>query len=199
MFIPDMPNIPPQDVPVVIAQANQALGGSGIGARTVGVCAPSPNHNYSLENVRVPILAAGHYLQAYENRPSPATATTAILQPPKHGVLRLVTEADVGTILESGGDPVDPAASLYLYLPDSKYVGKDTAIIQVDFGNGLKVNVKYYFQAVNRGGLGDDWVGDYCSKTGPYWKISSTVTRRRIPIAKIADASTADTSPRLRP
>lgn len=175
MFIPDMPNLPPQDAPVMIAQASQAQAGDTAKIRTMGVCAPAPNHNYSLENVRDPILTAGYYLQAYENRNPPGSATTAILQPPKHGVLRLVTEADRGTLFGRTADPLDPNASLYAYLPDANYVGNDTATILVDFGNGLKVNVKYFFQAVNRGGLGDDWVGTYCSKTGPYWKISSTL------------------------
>jgi hypothetical protein len=174
MFIPDMPNVPPQDAPVMIAQANQSQSGAAAKVRTLGVCSPKPNKYYSADNGLIPITSAGKYLLGYENRTPPATATTTILQPPKHGVLRLVTQADVGTILEPGGDPVDPAAGLYLYLPDPDYVGKDTATIQVDFGDGLKVNVKYFFQAVS-GGLGDDWVGDYCSKTGPFWKISSTL------------------------
>lgn len=143
--------------------------------RTFGICSPMPNHNYSLENVIEPIGSAGDYLQAYEHRTPPATVATAtIVQQPKHGVLRLVTEADRGTLFGSTADPLDPNANLYAYLPDSNYVGDDSATIQVDFGNGLKVNVKYFFQAIS-GGLGNDWVGDYCSKTGPYWKISSTL------------------------
>ncbi len=174
MWIPDMPNVPPQDAPVMIAQANQAQAGAATKTRTIGVCAPSPNNNYSAENVVIPITEAGYYLQAFEHRNPTGPATTIIVQQPKHGVLRLVTQADVGTILPSGGDPVDPAAALYFYLPEAGYVGKDTAVIEVDFGNGLKVNVKYFFQALSEG-LGSDWVGDYCSKTGPFWKISSTL------------------------
>jgi Bacterial Ig domain/Matrixin len=173
MWIPDMPNLPPQDMPMMIAQANQAQSGDTAKVRTFGVCSPKPNHNYSAENVVIPVTSAGYYLQAYEHRNPPASATTTILQQPKHGVLRLVTEADRGTLFGKTADLLDPNANLYVYLPDSNYVGKDSATVQVDFGGGLKVNVKYFFQAVNRGGLGDDWVGDYCGKTGPYWKISS--------------------------
>jgi hypothetical protein len=160
--------------PVMIAQANQAQSGDTTKVRTFGVCSPKPNKYYSLDNVVIPITSAGKYLLAYENRTPPAAATTTILQQPKHGVLRLVTEADRGILFGKTADPLDPNANLYAYLPDSNYVGKDTATIQVDFGNGLKVNVKYYFQAVNRGGLGDDWAGTYC-KTGVYWKISTTL------------------------
>ncbi len=137
--------------------------------RTIGVCHPAPNNNYSLDNVVIPITEAGYYLQQFDNRNPPGSATTTILQPPKHGVLRLVTEADGNRF---GEGRFVAANQLYVYLPDSNYVGKDTATIQVDFGNGLKVNVKYYFQAVDHG-LGDDWVGDYCGKTGPFWRISS--------------------------
>ncbi len=173
MFAMDMPNVPPQNVPVMIAQASQAQPGDTTKIRTLGVCSPAPNHDYSAENGEDPIVVAQAYMQAFENKTVAGPATTVVLQQPKHGVLRLVTQADVGTILPSGGDPVDPAAALYFYLPDPNYVGKDSATIQVDFGNGLKVNVKYYFQAIN-GVLGNTGLEDLCSKTGVYWKISST-------------------------
>ena len=97
MFIPDMPNVPPQNVPVMIAQANQAQSGNTATVRTLGVCSPVPNNNYSLENVVEPIVVAQGYFQLYEHRTLTGTATTTIVQQPKHGVLRLVTEADRGT------------------------------------------------------------------------------------------------------
>jgi hypothetical protein len=173
MLIPDLPNVPPQDLPVMIAQANQAQSRVATKIRTFGICHPAPSNEYSAENGLDPIASAHDYLEAYENRIAPGSATITILQAPKHGVLRLVTEADRGPILVPGGDPVDPAAGLYLYFPERGYVGKDGATIQVDFGNGLKVNVKYFFPVV--GGTGNDWAGDYCRKTGVYWKISSTL------------------------
>lgn len=175
MFIPDMPNVPQQDAPVMIAQANQVKARGVSAIRAVGVCSPVPSNYYSLENVVEPIGSAQDYFQLYENRTVAGPATVTVLQQPKHGVLRLVTQADVGTILASGGDPVDPADPGYFYLPEPGYVGKDSATIQVDFGNSLKVNVKYYFQAIS-GGMASDWVRTYCSKTGVYWKISFTLT-----------------------
>jgi hypothetical protein len=128
MFIPDMPNVPPQDAPVMIAQANQAQAGDLKTVRTLGVCAPSPSNNYSLENVFTPQGAAKVYFDSYEpNLNYGEPVTTSILQQPKHGTLRLVTQADIGTILPSGGDPLDPAAGLYFYLPEQGYLGKDSA------------------------------------------------------------------------
>ena len=173
MFIPDMPNAPPQNVPVMIVQANQAQASNATTARTIGICAASPNQNYSLENVIEPIGSSQDYFQMYENRTVTGPATVTVLQQPKHGVLRLVTQADVGTILPSGGDPVDPAAGLYFYLPESAYVGNDSATILVDFGS-VKVTVKYYFHAIN-GPVGDNWIQEYCAPKGMYWKISSTL------------------------
>ncbi|OIR01050.1 hypothetical protein GALL_168470 [mine drainage metagenome] len=174
MLVPDMPNVPPQNVPVMIAQANQAQPNDVTTIRTLGVCHPAPNHNYSLDNVEDPILSASNYMQAFENKTVTGPATTVILQLPKHGVLRLVTEADRGTLFGSTADPLDPADALYAYLPEDGYVGNDSATIQVDFGNGLKVNVKYCFQAIS-GVLGNTGLEDLCSKTGVYWKISSTL------------------------
>jgi hypothetical protein len=68
MFIPDMPNVPPQDVPAMIAQANQVQAGDTIKTRTLGVCLPVPNKSYSLSNAISPVSEAGFYLQQYEHR-----------------------------------------------------------------------------------------------------------------------------------
>jgi hypothetical protein len=174
MLVPDMPNVPPQNVPVMIAQANQAQPNDVTTIRTLGVCAPTPNHNYSLENVVDPIGVTQDYMQAFEPKTVTGPATTVILQQPKHGVLRLITEADRGTLFSSTSGPLDPADPGYAYLPNDGYVGKDSATIQVDFGNGLKVNLKYYFQAIS-GVLGNTGLEDLCSKTGVFWKISSTL------------------------
>lgn len=174
MAIPDMPNVPPQNVPVLIAQVNQAQTGAATTAHVLGVCSPVPSSKFSLENVEEPILVARYYLQEYANKSVSAPATTTILQQPKHGVLRLVTEADRGTLFGSTADPLDPNAGLYAYLPEQGYLGKDSATILVDFGGGQQVLVKYYFQAIS-GVLGNDWAGDYCSKTGAFWKISSNL------------------------
>jgi hypothetical protein len=172
MLIPDMPNLPPQDVPVMIAQANQAQSGNTTTVRTFGICSPAPSNHYSLENVIEPMGSAQDYFAAYEHRTVAGPATINILQQPTHGVLRLVTEADRGTLFDSSAGPVDPADALYAYLPDAGYVGKDSGTVLVDFGNGLKVNVKYYFQAIN-GVLGNTGLQDACKKTGVYWKINS--------------------------
>ena len=170
------PNALPQDAPVIIAQANQAQAGDVSTVRTLGVCFPVPNQAYSLANVADPVVEAGFYLQQYEHRKfdfNHPSGEVIILQQPKHGVLRPVTHADVGTILQSGGDPVDSAAGLYFYLPEQGYLGKDSAIVLVDVG-GIKVKVKYFFHAVD-GLPGNESDEEYCGKTGPHWKISSTI------------------------
>src|ERR1039458_9241127 len=68
MFIPDMPNVPPQNVPVMIAQANQAQPGDVTKIRTLGVCLAMTNNSaYFGENAISPLGAAGFYLQQYEH------------------------------------------------------------------------------------------------------------------------------------
>ncbi len=57
-------NVPPQDVPVMIAQANQAQPSDVKTTRTLGICFPAPNDDYSLENVLVPALEASVVLFA---------------------------------------------------------------------------------------------------------------------------------------
>jgi hypothetical protein len=169
----DMPNVPPQNVPVMIAQANQAQASNATITRTIGVCATAPNQNYSGENGTSPVADVSFYLRQYENRTVTGTASTTVLQQPKHGVLRLLTEADRGTLFGSTADALDPADPGYVYLPESSYVGQDSATILVDFGS-VKVTVKYYFHAVS-GPVGDNWIQQYCAPKGVYWKISSTL------------------------
>ena len=167
----DMPNVPPHDVPVMIAQANQAQPGNTTTVRTLGVCSPAPNHNYSGDNGLVPIGSAQDYFMLFESRTVTGPATTTIVQQPTHGVLRLQTEADGNRF---GEGTFVAADQLYVYLPDLNYVGKDSGTVLVDFGNGLKVNVKYFFQAINHP-LGNAGLQNACNKTGIYWKINSSL------------------------
>jgi hypothetical protein len=159
MAIPDMPNVPPQNVPVMIAQANQAQSGNVTSARSIGVCRPIPNGakaSPSAENGLGPIGVARDYFYLYEHQKivtDPATIT--ILQNTKHGVL---AEGSNGN---------------YAYLPEKGYVDKDSATFQVDFG-GVKVNVKYYFQAVDLNTIGEG-VDEQLCKKGYNWKISTTL------------------------
>lgn len=173
MFIADMPNVPPQNLLVLVAQANQAQANDVTTLRTLGVCSPSPSNNYSLENVVEPVGEAGYYLQQFEQRIVAGSATVSVLQQPKHGILRLVTEADRGTLFGSTADPLDSSDPGYAYLPEKGYLGKDSATVLVEIG-GIKVKVVYFFQAVN-GPLGNYGLERYCAKTGPYWKISANL------------------------
>lgn len=170
IFIPDMPNALPQDVPVMIAQANQAAAGEAKTIRTLGVCFPAPNKIYSLENVIEPIGDARAYLRMYEHQKVKVPATTTVLQQPAHGVLRLVTEADGNRF---GEGTFVAANQLYVYLPELGYEGRDRATVLVEIG-GIKVKVEYFFQAIS-GVLGNTGSTDRCLDTGPYWKISTTL------------------------
>lgn len=172
MAVSDMPNVPPLNVPVMIVQANQAQPSDAATMRTLGVCFPAPNKIYSLENVIEPKGEARAYLRMYERQTVRDSATITVLQQPKHGILRLVTEADRGKLFDDSASAVDPAAGLYAYLPEKGYVGKDRATVLVDYGD-IKVKVEYFFQAIN-GVLGNTGSSDRCRDTGPYWKISST-------------------------
>jgi hypothetical protein len=172
MYISDMPNVPPQNVPVMIAQANQVRPNDVKTIRTIGVCEPTPNNpaNYSLENVIEPKGEAAYYLRTYENQniADSAPGNVTILQQPKHGVLRLETEAN-----HFGTGKFDSSSTGYAYLPETGYLGKDSATMLVEIG-GFQVKVVYFFQAIN-GPLGNTGLDRYCAKTGYNWKISSNL------------------------
>jgi hypothetical protein len=155
------------------AQPTRAKPGEVKTLHTMGICFPAPNELYSLENVLEPKGDAGFYLRSYENKQVANTdpGTITILQQPTHGILRLVTEADRGTLFSSSSGPIDPANPGYVYLPEKGYLGKDKTVALVEIG-GVKVKVVYFFQAIN-GPLGD--VDELCGKKGYHWKISSTL------------------------
>ena len=178
MLISDMPNVPPQEVPVMIAQANQAQQDDMMTTRTMGVCQIIPNGAGavpSLDNTISPIVSAGSYLYQFEKytyeQQNIATSTAAItiLQQPKHGTLRLATEAD-----HLGTGIFDPASELYAYLPETGYFGNDSVTLLVDVG-GIKVKVMYFFQMIDVLSIGAGLDKALCGEKGTSWKISSTL------------------------
>ena len=117
-----------------------------------------------------PLGVAGFYLRNYVHRQVQNIGTITVLQQPAHGTLRLVTEADGDHF---GEGRFDPDARDYVYLPENGYLGKDQAIFLVEIG-GVTVKVVHFLQAID-GPLGNTGVEDSCPKTGPIWKISSTL------------------------
>lgn len=177
MLIPDMPNVPPQHVPVMIAQANQDQMRDSTTTRTMGTCQIIPNATDatpSLENVISPRVSAQEYMYRFEQQMyvqqkiATSSASITILQQPKHGVLRLVTETD-----KFGTGRFDQSAQDYVYLADKGYLGNDSATILVDIG-GIKVKVIYFFETIDVASVGEGLQESLCEK-GAYWKISSTL------------------------
>ncbi len=170
MLFLDIPNVPPQSIPVMIAQANQAQSNNVTKTPVFGVCQPAPSLEYTGDNTLSPIVSAQTYFYSYGQKNVTGPATVTILQQPKHGILRMLTEADRGTLFSSSSGPIDPADACCVYLPEQNY-GKDSATLLVDFGGGLKVKLVYFFQQ-HEGPLGNTGLEDLCAKTGIYWKIS---------------------------
>jgi hypothetical protein len=167
MFVMDVPDMPPQYTPVVIAQASQATEANATTGRTIGVCHLIENPPIPPEtavNSMSPALSVWGYLKKQE-RPTPGWLTTdvyraakvSILQGPSHGELKNEEKRD------------------YRYVPTLNYYGQDRATLLVEMGD-LKVKVMYFFnvmQSVPGGTEGYDSRQDKknCPK-GRMWKIS---------------------------
>lgn len=173
MWIPDMPNVPPQSVPVMIAQANQAqVGDQKARDRALGVCYPVPSNYYDGENTLSPLVAVKNYFRLYDPQTTfTGPATLTVLQQPQRGVLRLITEADRGTFFDSSASAISEGH--YVYLPEKGYLGDDKASFLVE-RRGIKIKVVYYFKAVN-GPLGNTGAQRHCKDTGERWKISANL------------------------
>jgi len=157
--------LPPQNVSVMIAQANQAQAQDVKTTRTVGVCKLIPNGEFATpptENRLGPTISVGDYLHLYERQLYEqhktaiyTTATVTILQQPKHGILQ----------------EFDKATGGYIYLPEKGYFGKDSITALVDIG-GIKVKVVYFFQVLDLNGIPE--LEKTLCKKGIQWKISTT-------------------------
>jgi hypothetical protein len=80
-------------------------------------------------------------------------STSAIVQPPKHGIL---VDAGRGKY------------QTYYYKPDAGYFGNDSAVIEAEV-NGLKGKINYYFHSLDTKAFSESVV---CGKKGLIWKIS---------------------------
>jgi hypothetical protein len=174
MFIPDVPDAPPQNVPVLIAQANQGQRGDST-TRTLGVCRVVPNGPQlvtpTMEYVLLPQFDAQDYLDLYEHRTVTGTPTVTILQQPQHGNMRLITEADGNAFASGRFDPTNPG---YVYLPEKGYLGRDSATVLAEIG-GIKVKVVYFFQTTDGGTVPESLADRLCGKKGSTWKISANL------------------------
>jgi hypothetical protein len=155
MFVMDVPNIPPQYAPMMIAQAVQAQGNADKSDRTVGVCSLVENPmRYTGINGIGPIGAAQVYFQSVERQEISPVGSVRLLSSPRHGTLEPRADAPGG----------------YLYRPEADYFGPDRATFLVEMG-GKKIRVEYFFRVLQ--GVADTYYEDkqYCPK-GEYWKIS---------------------------
>ena len=164
MFFLDMPNVPPQNAPIVIAQSTQATQHKIV--LTIGVCSPienKPESKTSAINDVAPIGSAYSYLKNSEHKKIDASAfenaKVSILRTPAHGVL----------------SQYDGVHSFSYISTDYQYNGTDQATLLVEMGS-YKIKVIYYFNLMqnvpgssNQGTVFDN--KSFCPN-GRIWKVS---------------------------
>lgn len=159
-FVLDVPNLPPQSVPVIVAKSSQAQQGAANKNRTIGVCQLIENPadpDGSALNTISPTTSVRGYLARFEHQGLDASAHVTVIKNPAHGVLN------------DESDPGDPG---YRYLPTAGYLGKDSATLLVEM-KGFKVTVQYFFRVLEGPLIGDtkDLYKELCRKG--LWRISS--------------------------
>ena len=164
MFAMDMPDVPPQYAPVVIAQAPQvpppAQQVSAKIDRTIGVChliQNSPNPPGTAVNALSPLGSVSDYMITVEKNYLGLKGAVTILEGPEHGELK-----------------VTPSGN-YRYYPASDYHGNDRATFLVEIG-GFKIKAIYFFKVGASAWGGTEGYDPYLDKEncpqGPKWKIS---------------------------
>jgi hypothetical protein len=160
MFTLDVPNLPQQYAPVMVAQTHQVKNKAVAPMRTMGICQPVSNYpgaEISGSNVLDSVAAAVNYFWRFEKRnmkEGEADAKVTFVQLPKHGKL------------------VDEGNGAYTYRPESGYFGKDSATSVVEIG-GYRVKLVYFLQAVNSVASGNRAEELFCGAKGYQWKIST--------------------------
>ncbi len=165
MFVMDMPDVPPQYAPVIIAQAvqtqQQAPEGSKKVDRTIGVCHLIENPSNppgTAVNVINPLRATNAYVDRVEHREIGLDGKVTVLQGPKHGTLEYL-----------GGE------GYFVYRPTPDNFGSDRATFLVEI-DGRKIKVVYHFKVTSEAGGGTDGYDPYMQKKncpkGDVWKIS---------------------------
>jgi hypothetical protein len=142
----------------------------------MGQCHPVANGKFSplqdADSIVTPNTKAKDFLNFHEHHAIEGTTNTTVLQQPKHGALKKVTEADKGKYFHESAS-LDPAVSYYIFIPEEGFSGKDSASVLVDFGT-VRVEVVYFFQVTKDYGFTEcDWTR-LCEKGE--WKISSTLS-----------------------
>ena len=165
MLFMDMPEVPPQYTPVIVAQASPAQQQGT--ERTIGVCHPIENKKesrLSAVNSTSPLAAAYTYLTDVEHRKIEDAAYFAakmtLLQAPMHG--KLLLDNDSGAYFSA----------------DHSYEGPDSATVLVEVG-GYQVKVIYHFVLMSdvpgSNEAGDATDNKTICPNGYIWKISSTL------------------------
>jgi len=147
MFAVDIPDVPPQYAPVVIAQAGGAKQSAAKTDRILSVCQlienPPMMPGGSAVNSMSPILALRNYFKVQEKRIVEGPSTATVLENPKDGELK-----DQGTSVLRNGTLVDTGERRYSYLAAPSYLGKDRSVLLVEMG-GMRIRVVYSYHVVD--------------------------------------------------
>lgn len=166
MFIMDMPPLPVDNAPLVLAQV-AVKSSSSQAPKAIGICqiienTPGwPAGELRVPNMIDPIASVDIYFykRAHINL-NRAEGSVTILKPPKFGMLK----------------PVDGGGEGYEYLPSSPtFAGKDSASFLVEIG-GYKVKVMYEFHVLTDEPNTPEGTVERCGPKGDIWKISSNLT-----------------------
>lgn len=179
MFVPDMPNVPDQYLPVLVAEVRPAAAASASKVMTIGFCKPVPNFpemDISLEHGISPIADATYYLWNFvpyfkqmpeEQRRAALSALGSegkitILQQPKYGTLSDTAKPNFPK----------PYPNQFFYNPKLGYMGKDQVVFLVEMGE-YKIKVVNNIYPVAGSADSSEVIQKVCGKRGEYYKIAS--------------------------
>jgi hypothetical protein len=107
---------------------------------------PSGGPRLSATNTLSPVLALKYYVKSKEGTSPKGPSSVTVLKKPKHGELQnqgtVAMDADTRALTDKG-------ERTYTYVPESGYVGTDSATLLVEM-DGKKTKIVYTFHVVKR-------------------------------------------------
>jgi hypothetical protein len=178
MFVPDMPNVPDQYLPVIVAEARPMVAASPNKNMTFGVCQLVPNLSYvpvggehALNPASVAVADLWRFDEHFRQMPEDQRRE-ALLALEKTAKVTILQQPTYGTLSDTARDYPDATPDSPYYNPKPGYLGKDQVIFLVEMG---EYKIKLIFNVYPVAGSSEDpkAIEKLCGKRGTYYKISS--------------------------
>ncbi len=178
MFVPDMPNVPDQYLPVLVAEARPAATTSTSKEMTFGFCGLVPNisgqvvgREHELNPASIAVADLWDFDEYFKQMPEDQRRE-ALLALEKTAKVTILQQPKYGTLIDTAKPAYQDTITGLFYNPKSGYMGKDQVVFLVEMGE-YKIKLIYNIYPVDGSPENPEAIKKMCGKRGQYYKIAS--------------------------